>query len=74
MLIRLVLAGPATACLLVDLERRDYLLLPAASSNATFITQTDDTGSVSHSGIKAVQPTGHPGESKLGAAGQDQEV
>lgn len=52
-LIRLELVGPATACLMADLERRDYLLqllsFPAASPNATFIKGTGDAGAISHS-------------------------
>lgn len=45
--------GPATACLAVDLERRDYLLQLLSSllppPNATFIKGTGDIGSVSPS-------------------------
>lgn len=73
-LIRLELVGPATACLVVDLERRDYLLQLLSSllppPNATVIKVTDDTGSVSHSSqlgslvLRCVQPTGHWAESK----------
>lgn len=52
-LMRLELVGPATACLAVDLERRDYLLQLLSSllppPNATFIKGTGDFGSVSPS-------------------------
>lgn len=52
-LMRLELVGPATACLPVDLERRDYLLQLLSSlllpPNATFIKGTGDIGFVSPS-------------------------
>jgi len=49
-LIRLELVGPATACLMADLERlpSPAAPVPATSPNATFIKGTGVTGTMSH--------------------------
>ena len=50
MLITLELVGPATACLMADLERlpSPAAPIPAACPNTTFIKETGDTGTVRH--------------------------